>query len=380
MLETYLKFPRISGKMKNKKGLLPLAALSMGIGLQGLPACANNGQNQGTPVNRDIGEEIGNILKEPESTSAGQQPFVTAGKFEKIYDPSVSKSEQWYINDHTFVIDANGTWHLFGITHKEPADPMDEKSFAHATSPSLSKGPWKKQPSALEADLNNWGETHLWAPHIVKNNDLYYQFYCAGGSSHEEYRIHLATSADLFSWKRNANIWKRHAKNPLFTDGYDARDPMVLKEGEKYIMYYTATERPDGGHHIVACRESPDLINWGRRRTCYTDPASGTFGGPTESPFVVRRGEHYYLFIGPHPDYVGTDVYVSHSPNHWENSDLAGHIDSHAAEVIRDKDGKWYVSSAGWGQGGVYLAPLIWNDRLDDAASSLPVPAKRREK
>lgn len=31
------------------------------------------------------------------------------------------------------------------------------------------------------------------------------------------------------------------------------------------------------------------------------------------------------------------------------------------AEVIRD-GGDWFVSHCGWGQGGVYLAPLSWSE------------------
>src|SRR4051812_8092474 len=61
----------------------------------------------------------------------------TAGAFERIYDPSVGEDERWYINDHTFVRDDGGTWHLIGITHAEPAAPRDELHLAHATAPSL---------------------------------------------------------------------------------------------------------------------------------------------------------------------------------------------------------------------------------------------------
>ena len=58
----------------------------------------------------------------------------------------------------------------------------------------------------------------------------------------------------------------------------------------------------------------------------------------------------------------------------WSPEAKVGHIDSHAAEVIRDADGKWYVTHCGWGQGGVYLAALRWNDGEDDADTSLPTP------
>ncbi len=117
---------------------------------------------------------------------------------------------------------------------------------------------------------------------------------------------------------------------------------------------------------------------WGERNIAYQDSRKGTFGGPTESPFVVRRGDYYYLFIGPRDGnkgpYVGTDVFRSKSPFEWRYEDRVGHINSHAAEVVRDKDGNWYVSACGWGLGGVYLAPLTWKDGLDKAPSSILAP------
>ena len=61
---------------------------------------------------------------------------VAAGKFIKVYDPSVGETGPWYYNDHTLVQDrVTGTWHVYAITHAEPANPLDEKSFGHATAP-----------------------------------------------------------------------------------------------------------------------------------------------------------------------------------------------------------------------------------------------------
>ena len=111
--------------------------------------------------------------------------------------------------------------------------------------------------------------------------------------------------------------WTRHPENPMVVDGYDARDPFILKVGKEWVMYYTATSEPKGGNHIVACRTSPDLIQWGERKTVFTDPSVGKWGGPTESPTVVRRGKFYYLFIGPRDDYRTTCVYRSDNPFFW---------------------------------------------------------------
>ena len=82
-------------------------------------------------------------------------------------------------------------------------------------------------------------------------------FVCAGGPAPAEYRIHLATSDDCVTWTR-------HPANPMLVDGYEARDPMVLRVGDRWVMYYTATTTPEGGHHIVVAAESDDLVHWQR--------------------------------------------------------------------------------------------------------------------
>jgi len=289
---------------------------------------------------------------------------VSVGDFTRIYDPSAGMEKQWYINDHCFVRAKDGSWHLFGITHAEPANPLDEDNLAHATAKKLTQAQWRKQPFVLTVDPK-WKEEHLWAPHVIDHKGTYYMYYCAGDKDHAKYKIHLATSKDLGSWKR-------HRENPMVVAGYDARDPFILKLGDKWVIYYTATSEPKGGNHIVACQISSDLVHWRDPKTVFLDPSKGTYGGPTESPFVVRRGSYYYLFIGPRGGYVGTDIYRSKDPFKWAPKDKAAHFNSHAAEVVRDEKGKWFVSHCGWGKGGVYLAPLTWNDGLDDAKTSLP--------
>jgi len=290
-------------------------------------------------------------LAAPAAASTAPDPgldLVRAGEFVTVYDPSVGEPVPWYLNDHTIVQGPDGTWHLFGITHTEPADPLDERHLAHATAPSL-HGPWTKQPFALDADPF-YGETHLWAPHVIAVDGLFHMFYAGGGPDNSQYAINLATSPDL-------ETWTRRPEGPLFRDGYDARDPFVIRIGDQWVMYYTATSEPAGGNHTVMYRTSDDLVTWSDRHTVFTDPEVGTFGGGTESPFLVEWDGWWYLFIGPRGDYVGTDVFRSRDPFDFEGAELVGHIASHAAEVVRDGD-EWFVTSAGWGQGGLHLAPL----------------------
>lgn len=285
----------------------------------------------------------------------GTIPFgVSAvGGFQLVYDPSVGEPRPWYINDHTFIKNAkDGTWHLFGITHTNPADPTNEHVFAHATAPEL-YGPWTKQAFALHVDPA-YGETHLWAPYVLNVDGIYHMFYCGGGND-TAYAINLATSTDLFHWTRRP-------EGPLFHDGYDARDPFVVRVGNQWVLYYCGTSEPTGGHHSVLYRTSDDLVNWSERQIAFKDPTIGTSGGNTESPYLYEHDGHWYLFTGPRPSqevYVGTDVFVSDDPFHFDVSNRVGHINSHALEVITD-GGVDYISHCGWGQNGVSLAPLSW--------------------
>ncbi len=282
---------------------------------------------------------------------------VYAGEFRKIYDPSKGETEPWYINDHTLIRGADG-WHLFGITHREPANPLNEILCAHAVGEDLLNGEMKKLPPPFSAEQEK-GEAHFWAPHVIFLNGLYYMFYCAGSlEGHDRYRLHLAVSRDLYTWEK-------HPENPLVIDGFDARDPYVCRIGEKWIMYYTCNTSPEGGNHCVACVESDDLIHWHSKRSVFVSSLSGTCGGPCESPFVKEYRGKYYLFIGPFGGYgnaySSTAVYESANPFAFPEENLVGRIPSHAAEII-ETDGMLYITHCGWGQGGVYLAPLFFEE------------------
>ena len=78
------------------------------------------------------------LMADPKQVTAGNPHAVfRVGEFNKIYDPSIGEKERWYINDHTFIRAENGQWHLFGITHKEPANPQQEKFFRMPPLPRL---------------------------------------------------------------------------------------------------------------------------------------------------------------------------------------------------------------------------------------------------
>ncbi|MGI6270001.1 MAG: glycosyl hydrolase family 32 [Candidatus Howiella sp.] len=273
---------------------------------------------------------------------------VWAGAFRNIYNPSDQK-EAWYINDHTIIRGTDG-WHLFGITHKEPADPLDEKLCAHAVSSDFPHGRFCRLPPAFAADPA-YGEAHFWAPHVIRHDGRYHMFYCAGSlEGHDRYQIMMAESEDLYHWER-------FRENPLVVDGFDARDPMVIREGGRWLLYYTCTTAPEGGNHCVAVLESEDLHHWVKLGNVFVDAMVGTYAGPCESPFVLKKKDWFFLFLSLRGGYVGTDVFASRDPLDFSEQRLVGHIDAHAAEVIEVGD-QLYITHCGWGQGGVFLAPL----------------------
>lgn len=284
---------------------------------------------------------------------------LTCGEFRLVYDPSPDFGAPWYVNDHCVIRDEDGRWHLFGINHAEPANPDDEKTFLHATAPEI-WGPWRTEPTALTVAPDYHGERHLWAPHVVRADGRYWMFYAAGGDDPTAAAINLATSTDLASWTRAPD-------GPLFRDGLAARDPMVCWTGSEWTMYYTATEDPRGGRHVVAYRCSDDLRRWGPRRIAFTSQRGTRDGAScTESPFVTNVDGRWYLFIGPcggyarTPDgYVCTAVYASDTPWEFSADDLVTRLPAHAAEVVHDR----WITSAGWGQGGVFVAELHWSPR-----------------
>jgi arabinan endo-1,5-alpha-L-arabinosidase len=308
--------------------------------------------------------------------SPAAEPF-RIGEFRKVYQPgprnaSGNPPKGWHLNDHTFIRGDDGLWHLFGIAWTDPGvQPWPTCGFLeHATSPALTGlgAHWERRASVMHQHGDRF-ETVMWAPHVIRHEGRYHMFVATGGPDQTRWGITRATSPDLYTWTRAG-------AEPLFRDGFHARDPMVMWQPDErlWVLYYTATEHPERGRHVVAYRTSPDFVEWSERKIAYADRLVGTAAGPTESPFVIRRAGKYYLFLGPRPyeepppgveyhlqaGYVGTDVFASLDWRRWTDADLVGHIRAHAAELVEDADGSWLISTCGVAQGGLYLAPFRW--------------------
>ena len=163
-----------------------------------------------------------------------------------------------------------------------------------------------------------------------------------------EYRIHLATSTDCTNWERVS-------ADPLIVDGYEARQPMVVRIEDRWVLYYTATSTSEGGHFVVAAVES---VSAAVERAADRVPRSDARddGRSDQSPFVFPRGSSYYLSIGP--DWAGlvsskaetgrydaaayrrTRLLASRDPFRFDLDGQVATIDAHAAKYIVDEQGE----------------------------------------
>ncbi|MCL3779054.1 hypothetical protein EMN47_01525 [Prolixibacteraceae bacterium JC049] len=245
--------------------------------------------------------------------------------------------------DHSIIYNkTDKKWHLYGI--QQP-----QTKFIHLTADSLTQRGWvKHEPFTYKG-------REIWAPHIVLHDGVYYMFYTAIGVPRE---IRLATSKDLFNWEH-------HSEKPLFafknefTNNMKNKDPMVYRHNDEWIMYYSMMK--DAKHWVVGYSTSKDLLSWSDPKICFDE---NTESPGVESPFVVKRGKYYYMFLSARPwPHGAEEIFISESPYHWEAKDLVKSINPwHAAEVVQDFDGQWYLSRSSGDQTDFRMAPLNWND------------------
>lgn len=246
--------------------------------------------------------------------------------------------------DHA-LIKRNGEHHLIYIRGTAashwPESPSDD--FGHATSTDLVH--WNVHPPVLKSPKPGWDEFQVWAPHIIEHQGEYWMLY-TGVNDNCCQAVGLARSKDLYQWER-------HPENPVITTGdwghwdtnvwSDCRDPMVLKDGDTFYCYYTATRHTGATPALESCvgvSSSKDLIHWQDEGYIRLDKSLTT---PPESPFCVKRGGKYYLFYTNYG--LGTVLAVSDDPVKGFTYPEAFQVlpEASASEIHQDGD-DWYIS------------------------------------
>ncbi len=269
--------------------------------------------------------------------------------------------------DHA-IIEKDGLFHLVYIRAAAVSSWPEYPSFnfGHAVSENLVD--WDVKDPVLQTVESGFDTYQVWAPHIIKHQGKYWNFYTGVNDSVSQ-AICLATSDDLYNWDR-------YEANPIITSQpwgawdesvwSDCRDPMVLKDGNMFYCYFTAArfdKEAEKHEYCMGIASSSDLINWkdeGYRTLEHT------LSTPPESPFVVKRNGEYYLF---YTNYKHGIVYVrSDDPLiGWKENtdDPQSIIKGVSASEIFEKDNKWYITYISHMKNGLHfleIRELIWQE------------------
>lgn len=267
--------------------------------------------------------------------------------------------EQWYINDHCFLVDPSERIHWFGITNPYPKDGNlygsgSHRHIGHAVA-EHPFGPWEEREHALA--LPEGTSESIGACFVLQAGEGFLMVY--GYST----GFHFARSSDL-------NTWQNITEIPVLDLGQGTRDPCILQlEDGTYLLYAAAGH---AGRSAIALASSHDLIHWKQEAPALLTDIPGA-SGALESPFVHRRGDDYYLFANhSHRQYEETLVFQSKDPFRFDWRSPVCTVFAHAAELLTWR-GKTYISHCGiedrhWSDigapYGLWLAELQWAEQI----------------
>jgi arabinan endo-1,5-alpha-L-arabinosidase len=269
------------------------------------------------------------------------------------------------VNDHCVVRAADRRWHVFGITSPDGAvNPQAERWFCHGTGPSLAAGEFRERGRVCDFGRR------AWAPTMAFDGEQWVMLY-----GPDILRAAISDDPRLDHWQE---VPCSVTGAPV---GSVMRDGMILKlDDDTWLLYSTGKRGHEGAISVCV---SENLLDWRfvrfALRTTPDAPKQPPWGA-TESPFVFRRGDDYWLSItytasteGP-AGYHETLLFKSQNPFDFgtysgDEREVAARLEAHAPEYLVDpKTGRWYVTSAGWPgeafgtaiEGSVAIRELDW--------------------
>jgi hypothetical protein len=332
--------------------------------------------------------------------------IVSPGEFKLIFS-NEALGEGWKITNSTIVFGNDNKWHLFASAYQGNKSWNDKtwKNIIHATADDL-QGNWNYEGIVMSAS-EEYGEDFLWYPYVIMHENKYYMFYVGAGytwsgwytppsgkqswhagnsGSQGPYFMYCAVSDDGKTWERKGEAFKGK-KGVIFVDRPFAFAPFVMRHNDEWVMYYSSTtEESVYAKHAVGYRTSKDLINWGERKIALKDwdlndefrLEKGHPGSPWPEhtffnyPVVVNKNNKWYLMTGPIDNnnlsrYHALRIYSSDSPFLWNNHKEAFEVNKRlfvdgGGKPFQDGIGNWFITTTNDMSGGVWLAPLFWNE------------------
>lgn len=254
--------------------------------------------------------------------------------------------------DHSFLV-AGDEVHLF-FNREDVGYEWDTRfgdTLGHAVSRNMTD--WRFVSPCLAVQGDVYEDYQIWSPGVTEWNGRYYMAYTAVNRAVAQ-SVRLAVSDDLFHWERLSDTpqilpgpWGKWD----LQEWSDCRDPQLFTDEDGVIYCYYCTRRFDQGDPegvpALGIASSGDMLRW-TDRGAYRLELSGS---AVESPFVMKKGELYYLFYTACG--IGTAYAVSENPvTGWRDRGVLfekrrpalcdANVPS-CAEVVCFR-GKWYIS------------------------------------
>ncbi len=249
---------------------------------------------------------------------------------------------------------AGGKWQIWSCVRKTGEEGRT-RLFFRWEGESLLKPDWKPMGIAMRADPD-FGETPggLQAPYVFRHGGEYHMFYG------DWVNICRARS---FDGKTFARVLQKNGKSGMFHEGaeWNARDPMVLRDGARWIVYYTAYPNREGA---VFARVGRDLDVWGPSRIVSKGGRGGSGPYSAECPFVYYHPatRTFYLFrTERYGQNAATHVYASKDPLDFGVNDDSKFVTTLpvAAPEIVEFEGKLYIAALRPDLKGIQIARLV---------------------
>jgi hypothetical protein len=256
--------------------------------------------------------------------------------------------------DFTLFPAADGSWQLLSCV-RSTAHPGGKRLLFRWEGKTLTDPDWSPRGIFLTSDpALGHQDGVLQAPHLVKEDGVYWLFYNSNGAR-------AMTSRDGKTFEPA----KTEAGSHKFFDM--PRDVMLLdnraRDGQWYAYYTDIVpgKYADRKNHTVSYRTAPKLAGpWGDKVDVgvISPPPAGYLFAFAESPFVHARKGWYYRF-------EQLNVFASKEPSRWEGPPVASMAGRNALEYLSpelvEHDGKTYLAAyKDHGKGGIWVARLGW--------------------
>jgi hypothetical protein len=242
----------------------------------------------------------------------------------------------------------DGSWQAWSCI-RNTAEPGATRLFYRWQGKQLAGGLWEPMGIAMHAEpAFSERQGSLQAPFVIKVNDKYHLYYTSGGRAFVMKSDDGKTFARAMTAPGRFGVFERFGSEAeQKVVGGSGRDIMILRDGSRYIAYYTAN--PDGLGKVYA-RESANLLDWSEPKVVAFGGAAGTGPYAAECPWVYRlpNTSDYYLFRTQryrHPP--ETRVYRSQDPLQFginDDSKLVALLPVAAPELVTS-EGALYIAA-----------------------------------